>query len=372
MTKHNSEKNHLSKIDVDDIIDSFRINVNSLEPIKCSGTKDTTRVYRVNYPKLIDELYIIDTPDGREVACKPHIVGKAFTSTCFNAALEAVKIIESVTNIKDDVVIEHVLRAAPGYGLYRAFKTLHPKIKLRKVWIRPRYTKPSYRDHDDNSMKLEIVYEDFNELPSNTDFTIIKPDTEATGLSGKLAIERVMKHAEKIGSRIERVILYGFISQEALHLLQKYATKNRIDLIAFAMEDVMELAYNKYDMTLYGLDLAYWDRFQKLQKLSSITPREVLEDMIPCFVPGSDQPGDFSSRQKLLFNGKNWETGPIFCHLTNSIRLISRLQQISENKSWYRHEEIFKERMKELRWTRLKYLPHSLLYPKETFSCIIT
>ena len=340
--------------------------------MKVSGLKNTTRLYKVKRPELINDLYIIDTPSGRDVACKPHIVGKALKSACFEAALEAAKAMNGLLNIskEESIVMEHILRAAPGYELHRAFETLNPKNRLRQVWIRPRYTIPSYRDHGDHARRLEVVHEDFREFPSNTSITLIKPDTEATGASSEKAVREALEEAEKVGSKIEKVILYGFIARDALQLLKETAEENDFCLIAFAMEDVMELAHNKYDMTLYGLDFSYWEKFMEPRKLSSTVPYEVLQDFLSDFVPGSDQPGDFSSRQSRLFNGNKWETGTIFCHLTNSARLIRGLKSISRGEPWYHHDEIINKRLRELQWTRVKYFPHSLLYPKETFSCI--
>jgi hypothetical protein len=152
--------------------------------------------------------------------------------------------------------------------------------------------------------------------------------------------------------------------------LKKTAEKYGFRLIAFAMEDVMELAYNNYDMSIYGLDLSYWEAFQKTRKLSSVTPLPVLEVCLPDFVPGSDQPGDFSSRQRLLFNGIEWERGVIFCHLANSIRFIRDLRMISEEEPWYSHDEIIRKKLKDLYMTLLSYIPHSCLYPRKAFSCL--
>lgn len=359
-------------VKIDEIIDAFRIDVDSSEHLRIPGLKETTRVYRVSRSDLIRDLYIIDTPDGRSIACNPHMVGRALESLCFKTALEAAKAIEFLvgTSEREAVVFEHVLRAGPGYKLHNALRALNPKLKIKEVWIRPYYTTPSYRDHGVDARKLEVKCENFEGLPSGKDIMLLKPDTEATGMSGERSIERAVEEAEKNGSRINTVVLYGFISQESLRLLKKTAEKHGFRLVVFAMEDVMELAYNNYDMSIYGLDLSYWEAFQKVRKLSSVTPLPVLETCLPDFVPGSDQPGDFSSRQRLLFNGREWEHGAIFCHLANSIRFIRDLQRISEDEPWYSHDEIIEKKLKALYVTLLSYIPHSCLYPRKAFSCL--
>jgi len=356
----------------DEIIDAFRIDVDSSEALRIPGLKESTRVYRVRRPDLIRDLYVVDTPSGRSIACNPHLVGRALESACLESAFEAARVIDFLVGIseREAVVFEHVLRAGPGYELHHAIQSIYPRLNVKEVWIRPYYTMPSYRDHDIDARELEVKWESFEGLPSNKDITLLKPDTEATGMSGERAIERAVEEAEKVGSRIDTVVLYGFISQEALRLLNKTAEKHGFRLMAFAMEDVMQLAYNKYDMSIYGLDLSYWEMFQKVRKLTSITPLPVLEDSLPDFVPGSDQPGDFSSRQRLLFNGTEWERGTILCHLANSIKFIGRLQKISEDESWYSHDEIFRKKLEALYITLLSYMPHLCLYPRKAFSCL--
>lgn len=359
-------------VKIDEIVDAFRIDVDSSEPLRISGLKETTRVYRVSRSDLIRDLYIIDTPEGRSIACNPHMVGRALGSLCFKSALEAAKAIKFLVGTleREAVVFEHVLRAGPGYELHNALRALNHNLKIKEVWIRPYYTTPSYRDHGIDARRLEVKCENFEGLPSNKDITLLKPDTEATGMSGERSIERAIEEAEKVGSKIDTVVLYGFISQEALRLLKKTAEKHGFRLVAFAMEDVMELAYNNYDMSIYGLDLSYWEAFQKIRKLSSITPLPVLEACLPDFVPGSDQPGDFSSRQRLLFNGIEWEHGAILCHLANSISFIRDLRMISEEEPWYSHDEIISKKLNALYITLLSYIPHSCLYPRKAFSCL--
>jgi len=357
---------------IGEIIDTFRIDVDSSAPLRILGLNESTRVYRVRRPDLIKDLYIVDTPSGRSIACNPHLVGRALESACLGSAFEAAKVIDFLVGLseREAVVFEHVLRAGPGYELHNAFRSISPRLKIKEVWIRPYYTMPSYRDHDVDVRKLEVKYENFEDLPPNRNITLLKPDTEATGRSGERAIERAVEEAEKVRSKIGTVVLYGFISQEALRLLKKTAEKHDFRLVAFAMEDVMELAHNKYDMSIYGLDLSYWEAFKKVRKLTSIIPLPVLEDSLPDFVPGSDQPGDFSSRQRLVFNGIEWEHGAILCHLANSIGFIRGLQRISDVESWYSHDEVFRKKLKALYITLLRYIPHLCLYPRKAFSCL--
>jgi len=327
-------------IDVDGMIDEYNIDVESTSPIRVRGTDAATKIFKVERPDLIEELYIVDTEQGRRIACHPHIVGEELKTLAFDAALEAANAIEQLTGLSkidsDCIVFENVLRAAPGYELQAAFKELHRERRFRDVWIRPRYERPSYRDHDEEPIKrLDLVYEDFEALPCDREIIVLKPDTEATGKTGQKSIERIVNKCEDAGSRIEKMILYGFISVPGLKRISETAQRHDIELAAFSIGNMTDLAYNGYDMTLYGVDESYWEANGQIRKLGSIVDSSTLERYLLEFVPGSDQPGDWSNRQTSIYITKEKkERGAIEQHLQNSIELIKSLKRISGYEKW--------------------------------------
>ena len=327
-------------IDVDSIIDEYEIDVESTRPIRVQGTDAATNIFRVDRSDLIEELYIVDTPQGRKIACHPHIVGEELKAFAFDAALEAAKAIEQLTGLSemdtDCIVFENVLRAAPGYELQAAFKRLSGGRGFRDVWIRPRYERPSYRDHDEEPItRLNIVYEDYQALPCDREIIVLKPDTEATGKTGQKSIERIVSKCEDAGSRIEKMILYGFISVPGLKRISETAQRHDIELAAFSIGNITDLAHNGYDMTLYGVDESYWEANGEIRKLGSIVDSKTLGKYLPEFVPGSDQPGDWSNRQTSIYITKEKkERGAIEQHLQNSIELIKSLKKISDYEKW--------------------------------------
>jgi hypothetical protein len=328
------------KVDIDEIIAEYSIDVNSTTLIKVENLKDSTNIFRVDRSDLIEELYIIDTIQGKNIACHPHICGKILKNQAFNAALEAAKAMSQLTTLsttnRDSIVVENVLRAAPGYELHTAFRELNTGRGFKDVWIRLKYEKPAYRSHSDESdIGLNIVYEDFETLPPQKEIVLLKPDTEATGKTGQKAIERIVRKCEEVESTIKEIILYGFISIPALKTISETVKRHGIKLVAFSIEDVTELAHNSYDMTMYGIDESLWSASGEIRKLGSIVDSKTLERFLPEFIPGSDQPGDWSDRQSSVYVTKEKkEYIKTDEHLLNSIKLIKSLKRISNFKPW--------------------------------------
>lgn len=331
---------YLPKSDIDKIISEYNIDVDSTTLIKIENQKDSTNVFRVHRSDLIEELYIIDTEEGKNIACHPHILGKSLENQAFNAALEAAKAMSQLTTLsttnQDSIVVENVLRAGPGYELHTAFRELNAGRAFNDVWIRLKYEKPSYRSHGDESdIGLNIVYEDFKTLPHQKEITLLKPDTEASGKTGQKAIERMVRKCKEVKSTIKEIILYGFISIPALKAINETVKRHGIKLVAFSIEDITDLAHNNYDMTLYGVDESLWSSSGEIKKLGSIVDPKTLEKLLPEFIPGSDQPGDWSNRQSSVYVTKEKkEHIKVEEHLQNSIKLIESLKRISNFTSW--------------------------------------
>ena len=74
---------------------------------------------------------------------------------------------------------------------------------------------------------------------------------------------------------------------------------------------------------------------------------DTLDGMIPYYVAGLDQPGDWSERQMSLFNGYGMESGNVVGHLRKSIDLINSCRELHSGEVWY---DVFHEgiSMKEL------------------------
>jgi hypothetical protein len=349
----------LSEMGIDAVIEEHGIDVKSTSKVVVKGLNPTTSLFKVHRPDLANELFIIDTAQGRRIACHPHIVGEFLKTLASEAALEAMKAINELadlSNVESDcIVFENILRAAPGYELHRALQKITGREEFRDIWIRPRYERPSYRDHDEEaSLGLNIVYEDFDELPHNEEIVVLKPDTEATGKTGQVSIERLVERCADVGSSIRKLILYGFISAPGLKIISKTANKHGIELMAFAIGNITDLAFNGYDMTLYGVDESYWKATGKIRKLGSIVDIETLERYLPEFIPGSDQPGDWSNRQTSIYvTGEKRESGDIKAHLKNSIKLIKSLMNISGYMPW---QKKIAEKELQLLYTELKGL----------------
>ena len=336
-----SEMEHLEELGtnlVDSIIQEYGINVDATRPNNLTKVKlnPQTRIFEVQHSSL--NAFIIDTPMTRRIACHPHVVGDELEKLTLESAEQSLPAILELAQIntteKSAIVFEQILRAAPGYNLHQAASRAIPH-KYGTVYIRPRYTHTSYRDHDGMVQRqLDIVYEDFAELPANKEISLIMQDTVASSKSAEVSIKATINHCEEVGSHIARWILYGFISLEGLKLLDKIARSHGIPLVAFAMGNLTALCANNYDMPLYGVDEWLWRTRHSIHKLGALLDRDAFVDYLREFVPGSDQPGDWSSRQSRLFNGQSYETGDIPGHLENSIRLMKSLLEIGEMRDW--------------------------------------
>ncbi|MDJ0270848.1 MAG: hypothetical protein NXY59_10005 [Aigarchaeota archaeon] len=340
---------------LDRLVDEFGIRVDLTERLGIPGLRPGSRVYRVKGVSRSSQVYILDAPELKDVACHPHIVGDELIALMERAALDASRVLLELTPIKeageDALVFEHILRAAPGYRLHAALQSLG--IRFREVWVRPRYKLPSYRDHDEEATKeIEIIYEDFSQLPEGVELTVLKPDTEASGKTAEASLRRLVEEAEKRGSNPRDLIIYGFISEPGLRVVEETARRLGFKQIYFlAAGDVTALCHNMYDMPLYGPDESYYSEHHELKRLGGVADHETLERYIPEFIPGADQPGDWSARQKLVYTGTGYEPGGIEKHLKNSIELIERLWSISKPEPWFMefHEEAAKRELELLR-----------------------
>ena len=121
--------------------------------------------------------------------------------------------------------------------------------------------------------------------------------------------------------------------------------------MSFSLCDISQLAHNNYDMPIYGLDESLYTYMGGMRRMGSIIDSETLKDVLPQYVAGMDQPGDWSERQSTLFNGRGNEVGDMMGHLTKSLRLIESLNEINSEQPWYNkfHSRIADRELKMIR-----------------------
>ena len=313
------------------ILGSFPLDTESVKRVYLRETAQETRLYEVDVAKspilasVEGHIFLIDTPSGRRIACHPHLVADDLSSLCFEAAMELVLALHELKLISNDSGILHVLRGGLGYRLDRALPEL-PVIN-----IRTQYSQDGYRSHSDDSRRIKVTYSDYHE---NSFDSLIVPDTYATGRS----VEAALTHMFEQGLSVENVIIYGFIAAPGVERIDRFLVEHGVQLIVFAICDISQLYANNYDMPLYGLDEHLFKQQGTIKPLGSIVSLETFHDMIPYYVPGMDQPGDWSERHTDLFNGYNSESGNIRGHLRKSIELMESLDDLNSQQLWYSEE----------------------------------
>jgi len=277
----------------------------------------------------IGETYIIDSLAGGEIACHPYLVGQALRKKCVEVALAFQKALQ-VLDLYSDLSILHILRGASGYIVPEVLPSETPLLS-----IRTEYHEDGYRSHSDDSRRLEVTFRNY---PTKKISTLIMPDTYATGRSAETGINDLITH----GLKPKRVILYGFIASPSLQRLGQLCQQHEIELISFGICSITPLAHNNYDMPIYGLDESYYTKTGKIRYLGCIIPSETLERLLPEYVAGMDQPGDWSERHHQLFNGNGNENGNMMGHLKKSQHLIQILDNLNSQQKWYTelHREI--------------------------------
>lgn len=294
----------------------------------------------------LSDIYILDSDEGRRIACHPHIVGDELERLCYkkaDALKQALNDLELSPPNKTGIL--HILRGGRGYMVA---DVMPPDTHI--IDIRTEYTEDSYREHSDDSRGINVTFTRFPELSSSQEIsTLIIPDTIATGRSAEAAIKTV----HEIGVSPSKIVLYGFISIPGLLRLAHICLDKNIELYSFAICDLTQLAWNNYDMPIYGIDEGLYEAEGKIRKLGSIIHEDTLSGILPQYVAGLDQPGDWSERQLQLFNGNSNEAGNINGHCEKSIQLIESLERINQNQPWYNeiHSKIAQLELMKLRET---------------------
>lgn len=325
---------------LDAILDYFPVDTGSTKRLHLSGISQDTRIYEVDNVKspilenIPDKIYLIDTPAGRKIASYPHIVSDELSVLCLKAAKEFKEAIRGLGLISSKSGILHILRGSSGYMLDKVL----PDLPL--INIRTQYIEDGYRAHSDDSRRIKVTYSDFEAAIYDT---LVVPDTYATGRS----VEAALRYMFEAGLNLKRVIIYGFIAAPGVERVYRLLSEHGVELNVFAICDITQLYSNNYDMPLYGIDEHLYKEKGEIKPLGSVVSLETLRDMIPSYVPGMDQPGDWSERHIHLYNGYGEESGDIRGHLEKSLELIVSLDELNKLQPWY-NDEIHKITIREI------------------------
>jgi pyrimidine operon attenuation protein/uracil phosphoribosyltransferase len=317
-------------VDPDDIANTFPLDLDATKQIQVTTSNEEVWLYKVKNSRLIPKdapvgtVYIVDTSAGGMVACPPHIVRDDLNTLCKEAANHFVNATKAMDVLTKDATILHILRAGAGYMVAEVMK------EAPIVYVRTEYKTDGYRAHSDDSRRLVVSYRNYPQGLKEAS-TILVPDTYATGRSAETALLDIMNN----GFKPDRIIIYGFIAIPALIRIGSLCERHGIDLQSFSICDLTQLAYNNYDMCIYGPDESLYKETCRKGMLGSIIDRATLQRLLPYYIPGLDQPGDWSERQNLLFDGVVNRSGDIKGHLIKSIRLIESLMEINAGEEWY-------------------------------------
>ena len=318
---------------LDAILDEFPVDVSSTKRVDLRGLGDT-RLYEVDLGSDlmpgnvgVDACYILDSEAGQTIACHPHIVGEELEALCLGcagglwASLKGMKLIggggHSILNI---------LRGSSGYRVWEASPSGTSVIS-----VRTEYSEDGYRAHSDDTRMVSVTYSDLDPRNQAGFSTLVIPDTFATGRSAEAALAHLFGE----GVVPDRVALYGFTAIPALERLGLLCAGWGVELVNFALCDITQLASNHYDMPVYGLDESLWESRGELRKMGSIVDADTLRQMLPRYVAGLDQPGDWSERHLDLFDGVGVVSGDVAGHLRKSIGLVESLVGLNSGQPWF-------------------------------------
>jgi len=334
---------------LDVVLDEFPLDTSSTRRLDFPGLGDTS-LFEVDLgsdlmPKNmgIDSCYIIDSDAGMTVACHPHLVGPDLEELCIGCAGDLWTSLRGLGLICDGgCSVLNILRGSLGY---RVSETSPPGTPI--ISVRTEYIEDGYRAHSDDPRRVRLTYSDLDLEVLKGSSTLIIPDTFATGRSAEAALVHLFDE----GFTPDRLVLYGFTAIPALERLGLLCAGWGVELVSFSICDLTQLASNHYDMPVYGLDESLWGSTRELRGLGSIIDKGTLTRLMPRYVAGLDQPGDWSERHLDLFDGSNTVSGNVAGHLRKSIVLVESLMGLNSGEHWYDgwHNDIAEAELASLR-----------------------
>jgi uracil phosphoribosyltransferase len=302
----------------EEVVDRFGVKVDLTRRVEVRALGKEARLFRVDLD-VPGEVYILDSLEGVEIASQPEIVGVELSSKALSLARKASRVLLSLLGGREAVFL-HVLRSSPGYMLHEALKSCGASV--REVYVRV----SSHSSPGGGNVTFSLM----GRIPGEIKDVIVA-DTVATGQTLESALRFLLKMGELKGVKFRRVFAYGFLSEEGVRRVGGFLEGMGLQPVFVAIEDLTALASNNFDMPLYGPDIGSSDR----RLLGGVTDMGILEKMIDAYFPGIDQPGDWSERQCILFNGESMEYGRIREHLEKSLSRLEALRSELATLGWY-------------------------------------
>jgi hypothetical protein len=339
--------------DIKRIVADFGVRTNVKQII---NSEDFNVFY---YPEKPYKAFILDCDACMKIACYSSILGSELNNLTFECSNYAFNFLNqknylNVKNSDKKILFYHILRASQGYNLHNVMKK---KLAYTEAWIRTKYIIPSYRAHNDDSKELEIVFEDFSSLNvlSDRPIDLVIQDTVASGKTAQKALNRLFEVSKDYNINFDRIIFYGFISELGMDFLwENVIRKNCNELIVLALGNLTLLCKNGYDMPLYGPDESYYSKTGNLLNLGCIVSEKTIKRWIDHFIPGADQPGDWSERQETVFCGDEYQKIDLSKYINNSVEYLMRLRFLLEKNYDWLFEKINKRIEEEIRALKSK------------------
>lgn len=328
----------MEKANISRLSEIFGMKIIEGKPVASIGKEKF--ISKVELPVNADA-FIVHTPEAVEVASKPEIVGRELDSLIVEPARLTSTFLRRYLEPDNPITFLHILRGSQGYRLNMV---LHDAgFDIKEQFVRVVYSGEGEK-HSDSTP--HVARAQLSEL-SGKEKTLIVADTVATGRTLIEALRIFFEFAQFKGAEFKRVLVYGFISEIGAGRISDFLEKRDIELALVSIEDFSALSSNQYDMPLYGPDVT--SKGVNVDRLiGGTTIPEAIEQMVKHYFPGSDQPGDWSERQCLLFNGSGYERGRIDRHLDNSLNALEDLYSASREAEWFESwmERIYMERKK--------------------------
>lgn len=202
--------------EVETVINEFGVDINRTEKLPLiQGQNTSSEFYIVNDGLLPESSYLVVTPDIIEEGADLSIVKTPFLIRNLRTSMETAKLMKyngDLDGPNTETVILYQLRAALAYKLGEAIRQLIPQGVFHEILIRPKYDIASFKDHQQKVVNL--IYEDYTEMPRNKRLNVIVIDSIATAKTPLKSIPRFVDVAvNEYHNTIANMSYVGWISK---------------------------------------------------------------------------------------------------------------------------------------------------------------